>query len=112
MRFQPKYKIKKGDEVVVISGADKDLNSPKKVMEVQNDEFRPRVKVEGVAMATKHLKPNAQNPQGTIVKEEAFIAMSNVMLWDAKESRGVRITKERTESGVNRVSKKSKEVIK
>lgn len=112
MRFQPKYKIKKGDEVVVIAGASKDLSTPKKVMAVINDEHRPKVKVEGVAIATKHLKPNAQNPQGSIVKEEAFIAMSNVMLWDAKEGRGVRITKERTENGVNRVSKKSKEVIK
>lgn len=112
MRFQPKYKIKKGDEVVVIAGASKDLSTPKKVMAVINEEHRPKVKVEGVAIATKHLKPNAQNPQGSIVKEEAFIAMSNVMLWDAKEGRGVRITKERTENGVNRVSKKSKEVIK
>lgn len=112
MRFQPKYKIKKGDEVVVIAGASKDLSTPKKVMAVINDEHRPKVKVEGVAIATKHLKPNAQNPQGSIVKEEAFIAMSNVMLWDAKAGRGVRITKERTEKGVNRVSKKSKEVIK
>ncbi len=112
MRFQPKYKIKKGDEVVVIAGADKDLNTPKKVMEIIADQHRPKVKVEGVAIATKHLKPNAQNPQGAIVKEEAFIAMSNVMLWDAKASRGARITKERTDKGVNRVSKKSKEVIK
>jgi len=112
MRFQPKYKIKKGDEVVVITGADKDLSTPKKVMQVVNDEHRPKVKVEGVAMATKHLKPNAQNPQGTIVKEEAFIAMSNVMLWDAKEGKGVRVKKERTDKGVNRVSKKSQAVIK
>jgi len=112
MRFQPKYKIKKGDEVVVIAGASKDLSTPKKVMAVLNDEHRPKVKVEGVAIATKHMKPNAQNPQGSIVKEEAFIAMSNVMLWDAKEGRGVRVTKERTDSGVSRVSKKSKEVIK
>ncbi len=112
MRFQPKYKIKKGDEVVVIAGANKDLTTPKKVMAVLADAHNPKVKVEGVAIATKHLKPNAQNPQGTIVKEEAFIAMSNVMLWDAKEGRGVRITKERTDKGVNRVSKKSKEVIK
>ncbi len=112
MRFQPKYKIKKGDEVVVISGADKDLSTPKKVVAILADEKRPKVKVEGVAMATKHLKPNAQNPQGSIVKEEAFIAMSNVMLWDAKAKRGARVTKERTEKGVTRVSKKSKEVIK
>jgi len=112
MRFQPKYKIKRGDEVVVIAGADKDLQTPKKVIAVSRDPKRPKVKVEGVAIVTKHLKPNAQNPQGSIVKEEAFIAMSNVMLWDPKAKRGVRTTTQRTEKGINRVSKKSQEVIK
>lgn len=112
MRFQPKYKIKTGDEVVVISGADKDLNTPKRVMAVRNDPTNPKVKVEGVGIVTKHMKPNAQNPQGSIVKEEAFVSMSNVMLWDAKAARGVRVTKERTDKGATRVSKKSQEVIK
>ncbi len=112
MRFKPKSKIKAGDQVVVISGASKDLNTPKNVIAVQYDAHNPKVKVEGVAIATKHMKPNAQNPQGTIVKEEAFIALSNVMLWDAKASRGVRIKRERTDKGSQRVSKKSGEVIK
>lgn len=112
MRFKPKYNIKKGDEVVVISGADKNLGEPRKVIEVIPDEKRPRVKVEGVNIVTKHLKPNAQNPQGTIIKEEAAIALSNVMLWDAKSNRGVRVKRERGEGKTKRISKKSNEVIK
>lgn len=113
MRFQPKYKIKKGDEVVVIAGASKDLSTPKKVIAVINDADRPKVKVEGVAIATKHMKPNAQNPQGTIIKEEAFIAMSNVMLWDANEKKGARVKRDRDEKGkVVRVSKKTQQIIK
>jgi large subunit ribosomal protein L24 len=63
-------------------------------------------------MVTKHLKPNAQNPQGGIVKEEATIHISNVMLWDAKAKAPVRIKRERTEGGFKRISKKSGEEIK
>jgi len=111
MRFKQKYKIKKGDEVVVVAGADKDLETPKKVLSVVADEHRPRVIVEGVAMATKHLKPDAQNPQGTIVRQERPIAMSNVMLWDAKEGRGVRVSRDRKDGKSVRISKKSQQEI-
>lgn len=112
MRFVPKYKIKTGDQVVVIAGEDKDLNTPKRVISIIVDAKKPRVKVEGVNIVTKHLKPNAQNPQGTIVKEEAPIALSNVMLWDAKAKKGSRVKRNRTDKSVERISKKSGEIIK
>jgi large subunit ribosomal protein L24 len=70
-----------------------------------------RVLVEGANMVTKHLKPNAQNPQGGIVKEEAPINISNVMLWDPKAKAPTRIKRERTEKGFVRISKKSGEAI-
>lgn len=111
-RFKPKYSIKKGDMVVVISGADKDRTTPKTVLSVIPDEKRPRVMVEGVNIKTKHKKPNAQNPQGSIVKEEAPIAISNVMLWDAKAKAPVKIRRERKDGKAIRISKKSGEVIK
>ncbi len=111
-RFKPKYSIKKGDQVVVITGADKDATSPKTVLAVIPDEKSPRVLVEGVNMKTKHKKPNAQNPQGTIVKEEAPIAISNVMLWDAKAKAATRIRRERKDGKSIRISKKSGEIIK
>lgn len=111
-RFKPKYSIKKGDMVVVIAGADKDRTTPKTVLSVIPDEERPRVLVEGVNIKTKHKKPNAQNPQGSIVKEEAPIAISNVMLWDAKAKAPVKIRRERKDGKAVRISKKSGEVIK
>lgn len=108
-RFKPKFNIKKGDSVVVIAGNDKDRNQPRTVLAVYPAESR--VLVEGVRMVTKHLKPNAQNPQGGIVTEEAPMHISNVMLWDAKAKAPARITRERTESGFVRKSKKSGEAI-
>ena len=109
-RFKPKFNIKKGDNVVVIAGDDKDRSQPRKVLSVNPTEGR--VLVEGVNLVTKHLKPNAQNPQGGIVKEEAYISISNVMLWDAKSKTGARVKRERTDSGFTRISKKSGEAIK
>jgi large subunit ribosomal protein L24 len=109
-RFQPKFNIKKGDNVVVIAGDDKDRSKPRKVVAVYPQ--KSRVLIEGVNMVTKHLKPNAQNPQGGIVTEEAPIHISNVMLWDAKAKAPVRITRERKESSFVRVSKKSGEEVK
>ena len=96
--------------MVVIAGDDKDRSKPRKVVAVYPQ--KSRVLIEGVNMVTKHLKPNAQNPQGGIVKEEAPIHISNVMLWDAKAKAAVRIRRERKEASFVRVSKKSGEVIK
>jgi len=111
-RFKPKYSIKKGDQVVVISGADKDKTTPRQVLSVIPDEVSPKVLVEGVNIKTRHLKPNAQNPQGAIVKQEAPIALSNVMIWDAKAKEGTKIRRIRKDGKAIRISKKSGEVIK
>jgi len=109
-RFQPKFNIRKGDSVVVISGAGKDRTTPKRVMAVYPAE--ERILVEGVNTVTKHKKPSAQNPQGGIIQEEAPIHISNVMLWDEKAKAGTRIRRERTETSFNRVAKKSGATIK
>lgn len=69
-------KIKKGDMVRVIAGADKDNEG--KVIAV--DPKNKTVKVEGVHMVKKHVKPNMANQAGGIVEEEAPIDISNVML--------------------------------
>lgn len=89
-RFKPKFNIKKGDLVVVITGEDKDLKKPRKVLEVIVD--KARVLVEGANIVTKHTKPTAQNTKGGIVKVEAPIAISNVMLWDAKAVAQVKLS--------------------
>ena len=110
-RFKPKYNIKKGDSVVVIAGNDNDMAKPRTVKQVLVDEGK--VIVEGVNIISRHTKPSAQNTKGGIVKKEAPIHISNVMLWDAKEKSGVKVRRERNEDGKTvRISKKSGEVIK
>jgi large subunit ribosomal protein L24 len=108
-RFKPKFNIRKGDRVVVIAGDDKDLNKARTVKKVLVDEAR--VIVEGVNIVTKHSKPSAQNTKGGIVKMEAPIHISNVMLFDAKEKAGTKVSREREDGKTIRISKKSGERI-
>jgi large subunit ribosomal protein L24 len=109
-RFKPKFNIKKGDSVVVITGDDKDLKKPRVVLEVILE--KQRVLIEGVNIKTKHTKPSAQNTKGGIQKIEAPIAISNVMLWDAKAGAATKIKRTRVDGKLVRVTKKSGEVIK
>lgn len=109
-RFKPKFNIKKGDSVVVITGDDKDLKKPRKVLEVILE--KGRVVVEGVNIVTKHTKPTSQNTKGGIVKVEAPIAISNVQLWDAKAGAPTKVKRTRENGKLIRVSKKSGEAIK
>ena len=106
-RFKPKYTIRKGDQVVVISGDDKDVKKPRLVKEVLVEEGK--VIVEGVNIITKHSKPSAQNTKGGIVKREAPIHISNVMLWDGKQ--GSKVKRDIQNDKKVRVSKKSGGVI-
>ena len=108
-RFKPKFNIRKGDRVVVIAGDDKDLTKARTVKKVLVDEAR--VIVEGVNVVTKHSKPSAQNTKGGIVKMEAPIHISNVMLYDAKEKGGAKVSRERENGKTVRISKKSGERI-
>ena len=108
-RFKPKFNIRKGDRVVVIAGDDKDASKPRTVKKVLVDQSR--VILEGVNIVTKHSKPSAQNTKGGIVKIEAPIHISNVMLYDAKEKTGVKVRRERENGKTVRVSKKSGEKI-
>ena len=101
-------RIKSGDTVVVISGKDKGKKG--RVLEVYN--AKDRVLVEGVNMATKHQKPNQKNPQGGIIHQEQSIHVSNVMIFDAKAGKGVRVGMKKLENGEKvRISKKSGEQI-
>jgi large subunit ribosomal protein L24 len=109
-RFKAKFNIKKGDSVVVITGDDKDLKKPRKVLEVYPDDAR--VLVEGVNIITRHTKPSAQNTKGGLVKKEASMHISNVMLWDAKKAEPTKVKRTRDTGKLVRVSKKSGEVIK
>lgn len=70
-----KFHVKKGDEVVVIAGADKGKRG--KVIEIVS--IKKRVVVEGVAMIKRHVKKNQQQPNGAIVEREGTVHLSNVM---------------------------------
>jgi large subunit ribosomal protein L24 len=109
-RFKAKFNIKKGDSVVVIAGDDKDPKKARKVLEVFPDDSR--VLVEGVNIITRHTKPSAQNTKGGIVKKEAPIHISNVMLYDAKSGGGSKVKRTRENGKLIRVAKKSGEAIK
>ena len=109
-RFKAKFNIKKGDTVVVISGDDKDLKKPRKVLEVIPD--TSRVLIEGANIITRHTKPSAQNTKGGLIKKEAAMHISNVMLWDAKKEEATKIKRTRENGKLVRISKKSGEVIK
>ncbi len=77
-------KIKKGDTVRVIAGADKGNEGKVLSVDVKNH----RVMVEGVHMVKKHQKPSMANQNGGIIEQEAPIDISNVMLLsDGKVSR-------------------------
>ncbi|HHU00427.1 MAG TPA: 50S ribosomal protein L24 [Bacteroidales bacterium] len=104
-----KLHIKKGDIVIVNSGTSKGQEG--RVLEVFPD--KERAIVEGVNMVSKHTKPNAQNPQGGIIKKEAPIHISNLNLKDPKTGKATRIGRRVDENGkLVRYSKKSGEEIK
>ena len=106
---QPKLHIKKGDEVIVIAGNSRGTKG--KVMEV--DTIKLRAKVEGANMVSKHTKPNAENTQGGIVKQEAGIHISNLSVVDPKSGKATRIGRKLNSEGkLVRYAKKSGEVIK
>jgi len=104
-----KINIKKGDTVKVISGESKGKQG--RVLRI--DAEKGRAVVEGANLMKKHTKPNADNPQGGIIEQEAALHLSNLMLVDAKGNI-TRIGKkndEKTGKSV-RFSKKSGEAIK
>ncbi len=80
-------KIRKGDEVVVITGKDKGRRG--KVSEVL---ATGQLLVEGINVAKKHQKPNPNaGVTGGIVDQEMPIQASNVMLWNPESEKGDRV---------------------
>jgi large subunit ribosomal protein L24 len=80
-------RIRKGDQVVVISGKDKGRQGT--VLNVSDDD---RVLVEAVNMAKKHTKPNPmQGIEGGIVEKEMPLHISNIMLFNSMTNKGDRV---------------------
>jgi len=78
--------VKKGDEVVVIAGADKGKRG--KIIQVSPQ--KERVLVEGVHMIKRHTRKSQQHPQGAIVEREGPIHISNVMKADRYDARAAK----------------------
>ena len=99
-----KLAIRRGDQVKVIAGNYKnEVGVVQRVFPERN-----RAIVEGVAMVTKHRKPSAQNPQGTIVKQEAPIHISNLMLLAPETDTPTRVGRKQDEDGkLKRYAKKT-----
>ena len=99
-------KLKTGDKVVVIAGANKGKEG--KITKVLDD----KVVVEGVNVAKKHLKPKNNNGTGEIVEVERPIHRSNVMLVDPKTKKPTKVKVDFDKNGKKiRISKKSNEKI-
>ena len=100
-------KIRKWDKVMVISGKDKGkistvlLSFPKE----------NKIIVEGVNIVKKHVKPGKISKEGGIIKKEALINVSNVMFYDEKLGKPIRIGINVVKSKKYRINKTTKEVL-
>lgn len=104
-----KLHIKKGDTVMVITGESKGQKG--RVLRV--DRSKEKAIVEGLNLVSKHTKPNAKSPQGGIIRKEAPIHISNLMLIDPASGKPTRIGRRlNSNNKLVRYSKKSGEEIK
>ena len=107
--MQKKLHIRKGDTVMVIAGDSKGQQG--KILLVEK--AKSKAIVEGVNLVSKHTKPNAKNPQGGILKKEAPVHVSNLMVVDGS-GQATRVTRkvDAKNEKLVRYSKKTGEVIK
>jgi large subunit ribosomal protein L24 len=103
-----KFKIRKGDDVIVLSGRDKGRRG--NVINVSPKEAR--VLVQGVNMVRRHTRPSQTNPQGGILEKEAPLHISNVAHVDPADGKPTRVGWRVLEDGKKvRFAKRSGEVI-
>ncbi|MEA3496095.1 MAG: 50S ribosomal protein L24 [Bacteroidota bacterium] len=107
-KFSRKIKIKKEDTVIAISGNYKGKKG--RVLSLNRE--KNKAIVEGINIITKHTKPSQENQDGGIIKKEAYIDISNLMLINPKTSEPTRVGKKRDDEGkLVRYSKKTGEEI-
>ena len=101
-------KIRKGDTVMVIAGDDKGKTG--RVLSV--DAEKRRVVVEKVNFVKRHTKARGQGQKSGILEKEAPLAISNVLLYDPKAGKGVRVGMRKTKEGKReRVSRATGEAV-
>ena len=97
-------KIKKGDNVIVISGKNRGTKGKVELVLTKKD----MIVIDGVNVVKKHRKANQQSRAGQIVEKSMPIHASNVMIVDPKGGEGTRVRIERSKDGVReRVAVKS-----
>ena len=102
-----KFRIKKGDKVVVLTGKDK--GKAGEVLRVNREDRRALVS--GVNMVKRHTK-QTQTEQGGVISKEAQIQLSNIALQDPKDGKATRVGYKTLEDGRKvRFAKRSGEVI-
>lgn len=102
----PKLKIKKGDQVIILSGEDKgNTGEVVRAMPKEN-----KVVVQGINLVKRHQKPSQTNPGG-IVTKEAPIDASNVSLIDPKTGKATKVGYKEVKGKKVRFARKSGEVI-
>ena len=84
-------KLKCNDNVIVISGRSK--GKVGKIIQIKSKKNKLRAKVEGINMVYKNIKANPnKNTEAKRIQKEDFIYISNLMYWNEKSSKGVRLT--------------------
>lgn len=101
-----KFKIKKGDEVIVTTGKDKGKKGTVKEVITETS----RVVVSGVNIATKHQKPSATG-NGGLIKKEMPIHISNLAIADPKDGKATKVGYKTVDGKKTRIAKKSGEAL-
>lgn len=100
----PKFHIRKGDEVIVLSGKEKGKTGT--VAEIITG--RNRAIVGKLNMVRRSVRADRKNPSGGIIDKEASLHVSNLMLYDSKTSSPVKVRYEKDDKGVKiRVNRKT-----
>jgi large subunit ribosomal protein L24 len=100
-------RLRKGDNVVVISGRDKGKTG--KILRVVAEE--DRVVIQGINLVKRHSRPTPRNPSGGIVEREQAIHASKVMPVDPKTGKGTRVRVKVLEGGKKvRIAKSGEEI--
>lgn len=101
-------RLKVNDEVVVISGKNKDSKGKIMAMNLETG----RIVVQGVNLRRQFTRPTQENPQGGTIEREMPIHISNVMYWDSKAKKPSRIGAKNDANGVKlRIAKASDRTI-
>ena len=105
-----KFHVRKGDQVKVLAGVNKGKVAT--VEKIIVDKDRAIISGEGVKQLTKHVKPTANNPKGSIEKLNPSVHISNLMLVEPKSGEATRVGRKLNDANkLQRFSKKSGEFI-